>query len=68
MKLDPVALVDAMLTQAEAWHQEAIELPPAEQVSSGLLADVNRLRDAARCIERRVHAQVQAQAKARAPR
>lgn len=55
MKLDPVALADALRSHADLLHREALSLPTDEMVKSGLLADINKLRDAAKCIEIREH-------------
>lgn len=55
MRLDPLALAEALRSEADALHREMIGLPVPEQVSSGIMADINKLREAAACIERREH-------------
>ena len=55
MNLDPGALADALRSHADALHREAMSMPTDEMMKSGLLADINKLRDAAQCIDRREH-------------
>lgn len=55
MNLKPQALADAIRAHADELQREALALPTDEMMSSGLLADINKMRDAAKCIEIREH-------------